>query len=194
MGCTVDEPGAGWAVLGVEHLRVGHAGVVIDHGVHILIADLLTRAGCGAAQDTPSASIRYFAQFLDIHVYQFTWAVSHIPDRCTGGAVQVKGLSNRLCEGVGSWVFSGLGLVGWGSGFRVGLGLFSSRGRRRRGFLLGLLVMFFGGEAQQLESGLVRGEMPPGFGDFPELIVDAFHEVGGVHDSAKLWREPQGTG
>ena len=46
------------------------------------------------------------------------------------------GLSNRLCEGVGSWVFSGLGLVGWGSGFRVGLGLFSSRGCRCRGFLL----------------------------------------------------------
>ena len=46
------------------------------------------------------------------------------------------GLSNRLCEGVGSWVFIGLGLVGWGSGFRVGLGLFSSRGCRCRGFLL----------------------------------------------------------
>ena len=48
----------------------------------------------------------------------------------------VMGLSNRLCEGVGSWVFIGLGLVGWGSGFRVGLGLFSSRGCRCRGFLL----------------------------------------------------------
>ncbi len=48
----------------------------------------------------------------------------------------LAGLSNRLCEGLGSWVFSGLGLVGWGSGFRVGLGLFSSRGCRCRGFLL----------------------------------------------------------
>ena len=52
-------------------------------------------------------------------------------------AVEVnRGLSNCLCEGVGSWVFIGLGLVGWGSGFRVGLGLFSSRGCRCRGFLL----------------------------------------------------------
>ena len=50
--------------------------------------------------------------------------------------LQMAGLSNRLCEGVGSWVFIGLGLVGWGSGFRVGLGLFSSRGCRCRGFLL----------------------------------------------------------
>ena len=48
----------------------------------------------------------------------------------------LPGLSNCLCEGVGSWVFSGLGLVGWGSGFRVGLGLFSSRECRCRGFLL----------------------------------------------------------
>ena len=61
------------AVLGVEGFRVGHAGVVVDHGVHILIADLLTGTGFGPAQDTPSASIRYFAQFLDVHVYQFTW-------------------------------------------------------------------------------------------------------------------------
>ena len=30
------------------------------------------------------------------------------------------GLSNRLCEGMGSLVSIGLGLVGWGSGFRVG--------------------------------------------------------------------------
>ena len=47
-----------------------------------------------------------------------------------------------------------------------------------------------GGEAQQLQSGLVGGEMPPGFGDFPELIVDAFHDVGCVDDLAKLRREP----
>ena len=53
-----------------------------------------------------------------------------------GAGLARPGLSNRLCEGVGSWVFSGLGLVGWGSGFRVGLGLFSSRGCRCRGFLL----------------------------------------------------------
>ena len=53
------------------------------------------------------------------------------------------GLSNRLCEGVGSWVFSGLGLVGWGSGFRVGLGLFSSRGCRCRGFLLVCWLCFW---------------------------------------------------
>ena len=70
-------------------LRVGHTSVVVDHGVHILISDLLTRAGFGPAQDTPSASIRYFAQFLDVHVYQFTWAVFHVADRCAGGAVQV---------------------------------------------------------------------------------------------------------
>ena len=47
-----------------------------------------------------------------------------------------------------------------------------------------------GGEAQQFQSGLVGGEMPPGFGDFPELIVDAFHDVGCVDDLAKLRREP----
>ena len=56
---------------------------------------------------------------------------------------QLRGLSNRLCEGVGSWVFSGLGLVGWGSGFRVGLGLFSSRGCRCRGFLLVCWLCFW---------------------------------------------------
>ena len=52
------------------------------------------------------------------------------------GAAYHRGLSNRLCEGVGSLGFIGSGLVGWGSGFRVGLGLFSSRGCRSRGFLL----------------------------------------------------------
>ena len=64
--------------------------MVIDHGVHILIADLLFGTGLGPAQDPPSASIRYFAQFLDVHVYQFTWAVPHITDRCAGGPVQIR--------------------------------------------------------------------------------------------------------
>ena len=63
--------------------------MVIDHGVHILISDLLTGISPRPAQDTPSASIRYFAQFFDVHVYQFTWAVFHVADRCAGGAVQV---------------------------------------------------------------------------------------------------------
>ena len=61
--------------------------MVIDHGVHILISDLLTGISPRPAQDPPSASIRYFAQFLDVHVYQFTWAVPHIADRCAGGPV-----------------------------------------------------------------------------------------------------------
>ena len=70
------------------------------------------------------------------------------------------GLSNRLCEGVGSWVFSGLGLVGWGSGFRVGLGLFSSRGRRRRGFLLVCWLCFLAASRSSLRADWSVGKCP----------------------------------
>ena len=71
-----------------------------------------------------------------------------------------SGLSNRLCEGVGSWVFSGLGLVGWGSGFRVGLGLFSSRGCRCRGFLLVCWLCFGRRAAAALERIGPWGNVP----------------------------------
>ena len=53
-----------------------------------------------------------------------------------------------------------------------------------------LLVMFRAARRSSFRAGLVGGEMPPGFGDFPELIVDAFHDVGCVDDLAKLRREP----
>ena len=36
--------------------------------------------------------------------------------------------------------------------------------------------------------------MAPCFGDFPQLVVDAFHDVGGVDDLAQLGREPQERG
>ena len=39
-----------------------------------------------------------------------------------------------------------------------------------------------------------RWEKGPGFGDFPQLVVNTFNQVCGVHDAVELWREPQERG
>ena len=65
--------------------------MVIDHGMRILISHFLFGSCLFPAQDPPSAPVRDSAQFLDVHMYQFTRAVPLIADRDPGGPVQVAG-------------------------------------------------------------------------------------------------------
>src|SRR5690606_20535539 len=68
------EAGAGLGPFVVVDLAVGQAGVVIDHGVDVVIADtpglVLGLVGRGAAVGAPTATIGDLAQLLHIHVDQ----------------------------------------------------------------------------------------------------------------------------
>src|SRR5690606_30047353 len=72
--CPAQEPRAGLGLLIVVDLAVGQAGVVIDHGVDVVIADtpglVLGRVGRGAAVGAPPAAVGDLAQLLHIHVDQ----------------------------------------------------------------------------------------------------------------------------
>src|SRR5690625_6376032 len=66
------EAGAGLGGLVVVDLAVGQAGVVIDHGGDVVIADALLAVGVarGAAVGAPPAAVGDLAQLLHIHVDQ----------------------------------------------------------------------------------------------------------------------------
>src|SRR5690606_12321629 len=66
------EPGAGLGLLIIVDLAVGQAGVVIDHGVDVVIADELVAVAVasGAAVSEPTAAVGDLAQLLNIHVDQ----------------------------------------------------------------------------------------------------------------------------
>src|SRR5699024_7641523 len=72
--CPPQEVGAGLGGLVVVDLAVGQAGVVIDHGVDVVIADapglVLGLVGRGASVGAPAAAVGDLAQLLHIHVDQ----------------------------------------------------------------------------------------------------------------------------
>src|SRR5690625_3066564 len=70
--CPPQEVGAGLGGLVVVDLAVGQAGVVIDHGVDVVIADApgLVLLHVAAAVGAPAAAVGDLAQLLHIHVDQ----------------------------------------------------------------------------------------------------------------------------
>src|SRR5690625_3654297 len=78
--CPAQEPGAGLGPFVVVDLAVGQAGVVIDHGVDVVIADALLAVAVarGAAVGAPPAAVGDLAQLLHIHVDQLLGPASFV--------------------------------------------------------------------------------------------------------------------
>ena len=74
-----------WALLVGQDLGVGQPGVVVDQGVHVVVADscLLGRRGRAdlAAVGSPAAAVGDPAEFLDVHVDQLAGPVAFVADR-----------------------------------------------------------------------------------------------------------------
>src|SRR5690606_5407738 len=70
--CPPQEPGAGLGPFVGVDLAVGPAGVVIDHGVDVVIANAPAAVAVarGAAVGAPAAAVGDLAQLLHIHVDQ----------------------------------------------------------------------------------------------------------------------------
>ena len=63
-----EEPGAGGALLVGEDLAVGQAGVVIDQGVHVVVADPATSDLLAAPECAPPAAVGDASDLLDVDV------------------------------------------------------------------------------------------------------------------------------
>ena len=92
-----DETGAGGALLVGQDLAVGQAGVVIDHGVHVVVADLDLLVGLGrvgrAAVGAPPAAVGDLADLLDVDVHHFPGPVAFVAHR--GG---LGGADHLTCD------------------------------------------------------------------------------------------------
>src|SRR6202012_1859101 len=86
-----------------QDFAVGQAGVVVDGGVQVAVADhrvaVLAGGGGGPAGapalgppgDPPAAAIRDVAEVFDVHVHQLTGLLAFIPaDAAAGGPVQMR--------------------------------------------------------------------------------------------------------
>jgi hypothetical protein len=84
-GGSQDESGAGGAFLVREDLAVRQAAVVIDHGVHVVVADPGSLLGSGrahrAAVSLPAAANGDASDLLHIDVHQLPGPVAFIADR-----------------------------------------------------------------------------------------------------------------
>ena len=96
------------------------------------------------------------------------------------GTASPKGLSSFLCGVSGSccWVETS----GVGDGERVKRS-FPALGPGAE-FTSSVVSDIADGQVEDLQNGVVGGEMPAGFGDFAELIVQRLDSVGGVDDLA----------
>ena len=75
------KPGGGGAAFVAEDLAVGPAAVVVDGGVHVVVADA-SLGRVGASVDAPAAAGGYAAEFLDVDVDEVTWPFAFVADRC----------------------------------------------------------------------------------------------------------------
>ena len=98
----------------------------------------------------------------------------------TGVCWDNAGLSSFLCGVSGSccWVETS----GVGDGERVKRS-FPALGPGAE-FTSSVVSDIADGQVEDLQNGIVGGEMPAGFGDFAELIVQQLDSVGGVDDLA----------
>src|SRR4051812_37856788 len=77
-------------------LGVGEPGVIVDRGLHVLVADASRCPGATAfeavaAVDAPAAAIAESAELLDVDVDQLAGPGAFIAaDRFTGGSVQPR--------------------------------------------------------------------------------------------------------
>src|SRR5690606_4741924 len=99
--CPAQEPGAGLGPFVVVDLAVGQAGVVIDHGVDVVIADALLAVAVArvAAVGAPPATIGDLAQLLHIHVDQLPGPGPLVAyGGCLGGADLLPGHRVQLAQ------------------------------------------------------------------------------------------------
>jgi len=79
------EPGAGGALLVGQDLGVAEPGVVVDRGVHVVVAQASHPSGSfGASVDPPAAAVGDLAELLDVDVHQISGRLAFVAQ--PGGA------------------------------------------------------------------------------------------------------------
>ena len=96
------EPGTGLSVFGVEDFGVRDPGMVVDHRMAELVADLLSGAPVLNADRSPSATVGNPAQLFDIDMDQLPRTVLHIADWDTRGPIKIpeSGQSTPFQHGI----------------------------------------------------------------------------------------------